>query len=287
MKKGKALLLLTVGISLSISLISYAGTWQQDQNGWKYRNENGDYAKGWILDNNNYYYLGNDGYMLSNTTSPDGYTLLGDGAWNENIEKKPEETSASNETSATAETQPSTEAQTETVKETQKETVKETEAPTKAVETVPETTKAVETTAAPKTNTGNWSVSADTIDSVITKGESLANEAKSQGINVHGRSTLIGVSESKGVYGENDIVLSKNGNEYNLDLYVRLNNNITQTACRELLRLTGSNSNELYDAIHQSFESDGSAINYDTFVDVAGHQVKAVKNGNSITYIIK
>ncbi len=37
---------------------------------------------GWITVNNAWYYLGSDGAMLSDTWTPDGYYVTGNGSWN-------------------------------------------------------------------------------------------------------------------------------------------------------------------------------------------------------------
>lgn len=70
---------------------AFAGQWKSDSNGWWYQNDDGSYpANGWQwIDGNgdgvseSYYFDGN-GYMLSNTTTPDGYTVNADGAWTQN-----------------------------------------------------------------------------------------------------------------------------------------------------------------------------------------------------------
>lgn len=76
--------------------------WLRDENGYWYRNQDGSYTKnGWqyidgkwyFFDENGYmktgwipwkdlwYYCGADGAMLVSTTTPDGYTVNGDGVW--------------------------------------------------------------------------------------------------------------------------------------------------------------------------------------------------------------
>ncbi|MCD8222461.1 MAG: serine hydrolase [Clostridiales bacterium] len=58
--------------------------------GWKYVNGNWYYLKPtigytmkgqWIQDNGNWYYLDSDGAMLTNTVTPDGYTVDANGIW--------------------------------------------------------------------------------------------------------------------------------------------------------------------------------------------------------------
>lgn len=63
---------------------SYMATgWRQDNMGsWYYMKESGEMRKSkWILYNNLWYYLGSDGIMLRNTTTPDGYKVNNDGVW--------------------------------------------------------------------------------------------------------------------------------------------------------------------------------------------------------------
>ena len=68
-----------------------AGQWKTDANGWWYQNDDGSYPANcwqWIDGNGDgtaeCYYFNESGYMLSNTTTPDGYIVNQDGAWIEN-----------------------------------------------------------------------------------------------------------------------------------------------------------------------------------------------------------
>lgn len=70
---------------------AFAGQWQQDAKGWKFQTgANTFHTNGWQwLDGNGdgiaeCYYFGNDGYMIANGKTPDGYTVNTDGAWTEN-----------------------------------------------------------------------------------------------------------------------------------------------------------------------------------------------------------
>lgn len=59
-----------------------AGTWTSpsaDQ--WKYQNDDGSFATGWINDGGKSFYLDENGIMLANTITPDGYRVGADGAW--------------------------------------------------------------------------------------------------------------------------------------------------------------------------------------------------------------
>lgn len=69
-------------VSVSTSMVSYAGTWVADNGQWKYRNDDGSYAKGWFQDGDGrWYYLDSNGRMLADTVTPDGYRVGSDGAW--------------------------------------------------------------------------------------------------------------------------------------------------------------------------------------------------------------
>ena len=87
----------TVGTVLAASIMAvnpvYASGWQQNNTGWWYAT-NADHTNWysscwqWIDGNGDgvaeCYYFNTDGYMLANTTTPDGYLVNPDGAWVEN-----------------------------------------------------------------------------------------------------------------------------------------------------------------------------------------------------------
>lgn len=57
-------------------------TWVSDDRGWRVQNADGTYLTNqWYQSNNLWYYLGADSYMLTSTTTPDGYTVNADGVW--------------------------------------------------------------------------------------------------------------------------------------------------------------------------------------------------------------
>lgn len=78
---------MVVGSNMTV----FAAGWQQNATGWWWQNDDGSWpANSWQwLDGNGdgvaecYYFDGN-GYMLANTTTPDGYTVNADGAWTVN-----------------------------------------------------------------------------------------------------------------------------------------------------------------------------------------------------------
>lgn len=86
----KKMRILGAGILLSAVMVmtSYAGSWQRNEKGWWWLEDNGSYpVSTWCwLDGNGdgiseCYYFDNNGYMLANTITPDGYQVNGDGAW--------------------------------------------------------------------------------------------------------------------------------------------------------------------------------------------------------------
>ncbi len=72
---------LIVSLSLLISFPSLAD-WEKNTTGWWYQEYNGSYPiNSWKEIGNKWYYFNQDGYMLSNTVTPDGYRVGTDGAW--------------------------------------------------------------------------------------------------------------------------------------------------------------------------------------------------------------
>ena len=89
------MLFATAVISTLLSSTAFAGTWQTgkdtNQDKWWYDNGDGTYAQNswqWIDGNNDgvaeSYYFDTNGWLLTNTTTPDGYTVNENGAWVEN-----------------------------------------------------------------------------------------------------------------------------------------------------------------------------------------------------------
>ena len=58
-------------------------SWASDSNGWWIQNSDGSYlTNAWYQDTDGkWYYMGADGYMLTNTTTPDGFYVNADGVW--------------------------------------------------------------------------------------------------------------------------------------------------------------------------------------------------------------
>ena len=79
MKSKKYILAIAGVLSLMQCVASYAGTWEQDGQSWKYKKDNGNYAEyEWVQDNGDWYYCSRWGFMEKNTVI-DGYYVGADG----------------------------------------------------------------------------------------------------------------------------------------------------------------------------------------------------------------
>ena len=88
----KAVAMAALLISVMVSANAYAGEWKSDQNGWWYVQDDGTYIRNaWFTDKDGKsYYFGEDGYMLTDTVTPDGWVVGPDGAWVESEGRPPE-----------------------------------------------------------------------------------------------------------------------------------------------------------------------------------------------------
>lgn len=98
-KRNKMMVCSAMFVMLSGAMTSFAGEWKGDAKGYWYAKDNGGYAVSeWLEDDGKWYYIADDGYMLSNTwvgnyyvgadgamlintTTPDGFQVGSDGAW--------------------------------------------------------------------------------------------------------------------------------------------------------------------------------------------------------------
>lgn len=87
MKKKLFSVLLATGLSVSATFAAFAGSWQQDNTGWWYLNDDESYPVcGWQwIDGNadgiaELYYFNDAGYCLMDTVTPDGYVVNESGA---------------------------------------------------------------------------------------------------------------------------------------------------------------------------------------------------------------
>lgn len=80
--KAKALVI-SAALSAGCCMASYGGQWMHDANGWVYQNDDGSFqTNGWFTDvDGKMYYFNESGYMLSNTTTPDGQRVGPDGVF--------------------------------------------------------------------------------------------------------------------------------------------------------------------------------------------------------------
>ncbi|WP_024346046.1 hypothetical protein [Lacrimispora indolis] len=82
------LFITTAILSTVMGMTAFAGEWKQDTIGWWYQNDGGSYPTNqwqWLDGNNDgiseCYYFDSNGYMLFNTTTPDGYEVNSNGNW--------------------------------------------------------------------------------------------------------------------------------------------------------------------------------------------------------------
>ena len=88
MKKKFMTLALTAAMAASMGMTAFAGQWVQNTTGWWWQEDNGSYPVSqwkWLDGNKDGIYecyaFDANGYMYSNITTPDGYTVNKDGAW--------------------------------------------------------------------------------------------------------------------------------------------------------------------------------------------------------------
>ena len=79
---------LTAIAAMAMSIPAFAGSWRADGERWWYDNGDGTWAKNgwqWIDGNGDgigeCFYYDQSGWMLTGTSTPDGYTVNADGAW--------------------------------------------------------------------------------------------------------------------------------------------------------------------------------------------------------------
>lgn len=88
MRKALQLFALTWLLSISISSAAYAGNWKQNDNGWWWQDADKSYPVSsweWIDSDRDgtaqCYYFDENGYLLTDTVTPEGYTVDENGAW--------------------------------------------------------------------------------------------------------------------------------------------------------------------------------------------------------------
>ncbi|WP_320972465.1 hypothetical protein [Enterocloster bolteae] len=91
-KAFKILAVTTLVLTLALPFTAYASQWMQDSMGWKVQPDDGTYLTNQYYqspESGSFYYLGADGYMLTSTTTPDGFQVGADGAWIQPVQSKP------------------------------------------------------------------------------------------------------------------------------------------------------------------------------------------------------
>lgn len=69
-------------LSVASCMTAFAGQWQSDAHGWWYVNDDGQYtSNAWQEIDGKQYYFDENGYMMTETMTPDGYLVGSDGAW--------------------------------------------------------------------------------------------------------------------------------------------------------------------------------------------------------------
>ena len=67
-------------------MTSFAAGWENGPAGWAYQLSDGSFAaNAWEQINGAWYYFNENGIMLENGITPDGFTVGADGAWIESI----------------------------------------------------------------------------------------------------------------------------------------------------------------------------------------------------------
>jgi len=79
----KLSLLITIGVFSIYSLTNvFAGEWKNENDKWRYQEDDDTYPiNSWKEINGKWYYFNEGGYMLSDTKTPDGYTVAESGEW--------------------------------------------------------------------------------------------------------------------------------------------------------------------------------------------------------------
>ena len=76
-------------LAAGMCMSSFAAGWENSPAGWVYQLTDGSFAANtWEQINGAWYYFNENGIMLENGITPDGYTVGADGAWIENIARQ-------------------------------------------------------------------------------------------------------------------------------------------------------------------------------------------------------
>ena len=91
MVKQAVMLAVAAAMTVGAATTAMAAEWKQDTKGWWWQEDNGSYPTSqwkWLDGNKDgiaeCYYFDGTGYMMANTTTPDGYAVNSEGQWMEN-----------------------------------------------------------------------------------------------------------------------------------------------------------------------------------------------------------
>lgn len=87
-KQWKTMMALGAAAAMTMAAVitAHAEQWKDDARGWWVERDDGSYlVNEWYRSPSSglWYYMGPDGYMLTNATTPDGYYVGADGVWNQ------------------------------------------------------------------------------------------------------------------------------------------------------------------------------------------------------------
>ena len=102
MFKQAVMLAMAAAMTVGAATTAMAAEWKQDAKGWWWQEDNGSYPTSqwkWLDGNKDgiaeCYYFDGTGYMMANTTTPDGYAVNSEGQWMENGAVKTQGSAAS------------------------------------------------------------------------------------------------------------------------------------------------------------------------------------------------
>lgn len=103
--KRMRLFVITLAMTVFMAFPALAGEWKQDAAGWRYDNGNSTFSNsGWQWIDGKCYYFTEAGYCLIDTTTPDGYTVDGNGAWIVDNVVQTQESGSAGQTAESAQT---------------------------------------------------------------------------------------------------------------------------------------------------------------------------------------
>lgn len=259
-----------VGLTLSLvsaisvcSVFTALADWKQNDTGWWYEEENGSYIKNdWKLINDKWYFFGEDGYLYTNRTTPDGYKVDNNGEITEKLTERKTEKTTEIETTVAETTPEVTESPTTTVPETT--TVAPTETSTMVTETTPKTTE--------WQPTGSWN---------------NESEAKAIGAEIQNNKGLsqnpIRILDNSASFGDSTpvIKLTKTGDGYEFAIKTKLLGSSAEGFRALCMLIDGS----VYSDIMNDYSNE--VFTPDTWTSYGSHQYYVHVESGLITYKVK